>query len=199
MACCLTASSDDLNKFLFLISEVLWHSSESSFTVNSQATTCILHDEFNSLAPGKFEWNLRHVIFKQNLVIDVWGICCEIALIWMSLDFTDNQSTLVQVMFGAVRQQAITWAKVDPDLCRHMASLGPNELKLIPLKWLAHLLEYSLLLYDYNSTANSLQQPGSHSYRPHTVRLSGSRPDGCLWAPSRAGPTWSQWYAGLGR
>ena len=26
------------------------------------------------------------------------------------------------------RQQAITWANVDPDLCRHMASLGPNEL-----------------------------------------------------------------------
>ena len=26
------------------------------------------------------------------------------------------------------RQQAITWANVDPDLCRHMASLGHNEL-----------------------------------------------------------------------
>ena len=23
---------------------------------------------------------------------------------------------------------AITWANVDPDLCYHMASLGPNEL-----------------------------------------------------------------------
>ena len=29
---------------------------------------------------------------------------------------------------GAVRQQAITWANVDPNLCRHMASLGPDEL-----------------------------------------------------------------------
>ena len=37
-------------------------------------------------------------IFKLILVIDSWGICCEIALIWMSLDFTDDQSTLVQVM-----------------------------------------------------------------------------------------------------
>ena len=36
--------------------------------------------EFNSLAPGKFEWNFRHVIFKQILVIDDWGISCEIAL-----------------------------------------------------------------------------------------------------------------------
>ena len=53
---------------------------------------------FNSLAPSKFESNFRHVIFKRNLVIDSWGIYCEISLIWMSLDFTDYQSTLVQVM-----------------------------------------------------------------------------------------------------
>ena len=29
---------------------------------------------------------------------------------------------------GAVRQQAITWANVDPDSCHNMASLGHNEL-----------------------------------------------------------------------
>ena len=50
----------------------------------------------NSLAPGKFEWNFRYV--KRILVIDAWGISCEIDLIWMSQDFTDDQSTLVQVM-----------------------------------------------------------------------------------------------------
>ena len=54
--------------------------------------------KINSLAPGQFEWNFRYVIFKQILVIDGWGISCEIALIWMSRDFTDDQSTLVQVM-----------------------------------------------------------------------------------------------------
>ena len=52
----------------------------------------------DSLAPGKFEWNFRHVIFKQILLNDGWGISCEIALIWISLDFADDQSTLVQVM-----------------------------------------------------------------------------------------------------
>ena len=52
----------------------------------------------NSLAPGAFEWNFRYVIFKWILVIDGWGISCEITLIWISLDFTDDQSTLVQVM-----------------------------------------------------------------------------------------------------
>ena len=53
---------------------------------------------FNSSAMGNLNGNFRHVIFKQIFVIDGWGISCEIALIWMSLDFTDDQSTLVQVM-----------------------------------------------------------------------------------------------------
>ena len=52
----------------------------------------------DSLAHGKFEWNFRYVVLKWILVIDGWGISCEIALIWMSLDFTDDQSELVQVM-----------------------------------------------------------------------------------------------------
>ena len=55
-------------------------------------------EQLNSLATGKFERNVRHVIFKQILVIDGGGIFCEIVLMWMSLDFTDDQSTLVQVM-----------------------------------------------------------------------------------------------------
>ena len=39
-----------------------------------------LYWHVDSLAPGKFERNFRHVIFKQILVIDGWGISCEIAL-----------------------------------------------------------------------------------------------------------------------
>ena len=67
-------------------------------TAESTAMTKVEHRaDFNSLASGKFEWNYRHVIFKQILVIDGWGISCEIALIWTSLDFTNDQS-LVQVM-----------------------------------------------------------------------------------------------------
>ena len=50
------------------------------------------------MAPGKSEWNFRYVIFRRILVTDNWGISCEIALIWMSLNFTDGQSALIQVM-----------------------------------------------------------------------------------------------------
>ena len=84
--------------------------------------------EFNSLVSGKFEWSFRFLILWIIYVIDGWGISCKLALRWMSLDLTDDKTTLVQVMAWCVRQQAITWADVDPDLCRHMASLGPNEL-----------------------------------------------------------------------
>ena len=40
---------------------------------------------------------LDTVIFKRILVIDSWGISCQIALIWMPLDFIDDQSTLVHI------------------------------------------------------------------------------------------------------
>ena len=53
---------------------------------------------FNSLVPGKFEWNFRYLIFQIISVIDGWGISCELAIRWMSLDLTDDKSTLVQVM-----------------------------------------------------------------------------------------------------
>ena len=52
----------------------------------------------NSLAPGKFEWNFRYSILQIISVIDSWAISCELALRWMSLDLTDDKSTLVQVM-----------------------------------------------------------------------------------------------------
>ena len=52
----------------------------------------------NSLAPGRFEWKFSLVIFKLNLAIDGLGISCEIALRWLSLKLTDDESTLAQVM-----------------------------------------------------------------------------------------------------
>ena len=52
--------------------------------------------QINSLAPRRSAWNFRyiHVIFELSLVIDSWGLPCEITL----LHFIDEKSTLVQVM-----------------------------------------------------------------------------------------------------
>ena len=89
----------------------------------------------NSLTPGKFEWNFKYVIFKCILGIDGWGLSCEISLIWMSLDFTDDQSTLAHIMawcrqaashyvsqswprslspYGVTRPQWISWNLICP-------------------------------------------------------------------------------------
>ena len=53
---------------------------------------------FNSLWPGRFWWNFRWALFKPITLIDGWDSCCEIALKRMSLDLTDDKSTLVQIM-----------------------------------------------------------------------------------------------------
>ena len=58
----------------------------------------------------------------------------EVSVVNLPLD--ECHSTLLMISqhwvrwwLGAVRQQAITWANVDRDLCRHIAWLGPSELK----------------------------------------------------------------------
>ena len=46
----------------------------------------------------------------------------------MSMEFTDDQSSLVQVMAWCHQATSITWANVDPDLYHHMVSPDQNEL-----------------------------------------------------------------------
>ena len=89
-----------------------WGSHNAIEVVNKE------HGQINSSAPQGIEWNLRLVIFKLILVIDDSGNFLQIALSnsWMSLDLTDDTSTLVQVM---------VWCQ---GLRRSMVSLDHNEL-----------------------------------------------------------------------
>ena len=48
---------------------------------------------------------------------------------------------------AAIRHQAITWANVDPDLCRHMASLAHNDLTLYEI--ISFEERYSLIYIFY--------------------------------------------------
>ena len=52
----------------------------------------------NSLAPGRFQFNLRKVILKLTSVNGGWGVSYEIALRWIPQDLTNDKSTLVQAM-----------------------------------------------------------------------------------------------------
>ena len=66
------------------------------------------------------------VYFPNALRVKFMSASREIALWWMSLNTFDEKSTLVQEMDWW--HQAFTWANVDPDICRHMASPGQSLL-----------------------------------------------------------------------
>ena len=125
--------------------------------------------QFNSLAPGKFEWNFRHVIFKQILVIDGWGISCEIALIWMWLDFIDDQPTLVRVMAWCHQATSHYLGQCWP---RSLSSYGVtrpqwvNRILHTTLCWLRHIINHSL-----NSQQTNHSLPSQGSYGVFIVRI----------------------------
>ena len=50
----------------------------------------------------------------------------EITTGCVSLDLTAVCQYWFRQWLGSARQQAITWANVDPDLCHYMASQGSN-------------------------------------------------------------------------
>ena len=67
----------------------------------------------------------------MSLVVDGWGISCEIALMLMSLAFTNDR-----VNIGSGNGLVPSGSKPLPEpmlthICRHMVSLGHNELR----KW----------------------------------------------------------------
>ena len=80
----------------------------------------------NSLVPGRCGCAFELIIFKRISRIDIFRICCEIAFRSMPLMMVGQH--WFRYWIGAVRQQAIIWANVMPDLSRHMVSLGHNEL-----------------------------------------------------------------------
>ena len=75
--------------------------------------TCPLHTEWKfrywaKTGPGRVEWRFRELIFKLTLMTVGWGISCEIALRWMSLDITDDKSTFVQGS-GSILARIMAW------------------------------------------------------------------------------------------
>ena len=53
--------------------------------------------------------------------------------------FCSWQVNTASGLVGAIRQEAIIWANVDPHLCHHMASLGHN--KLNEVVWCFDIME----------------------------------------------------------
>ena len=82
---------------------------------------------YNSLAPH-VAVILRILISNSLYRILAWSFAAKMALRWMNQNLTNKKSTLVQVMAWCHQAASHYWAKVDPDLCCHLVSLGHNEL-----------------------------------------------------------------------
>ena len=85
----------------------------------------------NSLSPWHIDvWKMFEKKYNDN-----FSVKFSVKLPW-------DRCQLSCVKIGsdkcAIRQQATTWANVDPDLCHHMASLGHNELNSHNHSWTRH-------------------------------------------------------------
>ena len=102
-----------------------WQWFQTNYISRSPFLT-IFHLQINSLAPGRLG------------VIDGWGISCETALIWMSLDFTDDQSTLVQVMAWCCQATSHYLSQCWPRTLSSYGATGPqwvNSLRINDAIW----------------------------------------------------------------
>ena len=83
-------------------------------------------------------------------MIGGWDFSYEIALRWMSLDITDDKSTLVHVMAWCYQaRQAITWANFDSDLCHHLASRAVIEVLPSLTMFVIYLQQIFVLLLAF--------------------------------------------------
>ena len=96
--------------------------------------------DFNSLAPGRFQFNFRKVIFKVTVVNGGWGISYEIALRWLPLDLTDDTSTLVQVMAWCHQATSHYLSQCWP---RSMSPYGVTR-----PQWVKHQCHWTSLTYN---------------------------------------------------
>ena len=118
------------------------------------------------------------LICKQILVIDGWGIYCEIALIQMSLVFTDHQSTLVQVMawchwatshypsqcwprslssYGVIRPEWVNWC-----YCISFQDIHHHIIVFCNISWMWTEYENNITYMQFWCTQNYLYIICSH-------------------------------------
>ena len=119
-----------------------------------------LRIDINSWAHMRCDINFKSIVSENISQIQFVSTYCKNALRWMQQNPFGDKST--SGWLGAVRQQAITWANVDQDLCHHMVSLGHNML--------SNLLQNNVKQHPkrFIFLQNSSVRKG---YRPHHHRF----------------------------
>ena len=117
-----------------------------------------------SLDLGVCGSNSKNVICEHMLPINSMSTSCEIATRWMPQNTFDDMSTLNKAMAScrqATGLQAITWANVNPDIYRHMRSLGPNELIW---SWISIFIRYCVGFILNKTTSMTRNSTDMYNY-----------------------------------
>ena len=97
--------------------------------------------------------NFGEIIFKLIFVIDGWGVSYEIFLWRMSLELTDDKSTLVQVMALCRLATGQYLCQCWPSSFRHMPWLDHDEFLLFHV-WVVWILK-SLMCWYLSGNINT--------------------------------------------
>ena len=83
-----------------------------------------------SLTPGRSGHDFKYRIFNLILRTGFFRSSYDNAFRWMTQNFTDDKSPLVQVMAWCRQTTSHFLSQCWPRTCRHMVSLGHNEVSL---------------------------------------------------------------------
>ena len=117
-----------------------------------------------SLVPGRFKWNFRWVILKLILVIDGWGISCEIALKCMPVDLIDDKAALVQAMAWCRQATSHYLSQCWP---RSMSPYGVTWPRWVNVWCLFDTKQYLYLLSYMKTDDTGIWYPFSSKTRAH--------------------------------
>ena len=121
---------------------------EALLPANQKLVGFALEDKYqwaNSLAPGGYGGNFTRLSGKCSSFIWILGIYCQTGISRVPRYPIDEKSKLINVWLGAVRQQAISWANLDPGICCHY---GDVTMVTVALQITSLTIVYSIVWWD---------------------------------------------------
>ena len=103
-----------------------------------------------------------YLILQTISVNDGWGIACGLALRWMSLDCTDDKSTLVQVMAWCRQATSHYLSQCWPRSLSPYGVTRPRWVKTIPINYPHHYWQFfpcASTNYHHNEDIGNFKSP----------------------------------------
>ena len=108
----------------------------------------------NALKYGRYDNNLK----KQNYAMQFCQLMFfNVIKIALKIFANNSKQHLFRLWLGAVKEQALTWTKVDQDICRLMAHIWDNESADL-FCWYRTHVEKDVYIFSWNTVDRLLSQ-----------------------------------------